>query len=115
MNASFPELGDVFVDKYRVQSILGSGGFSRIYHAIQVDLERDVALKILRPHVDESLSSVNRSKYLSRVSGRFQQEARMVSRLRCPYTITMYDYGRTEQGLLYMVLEYIDGQSLAEI
>ncbi len=115
MEASFPEPGEIFAEKYRVQSVLGSGGFSRIYHAIQQDLERDVALKILRPVIDASLEGTHRSEYLSRISGRFQQEARLVSRLRCPYTITMYDYGRTEEGLLYMVLEYIDGQSLAEI
>lgn len=115
MEASFPEPGEVFVDRYRVQCQLGSGGFSRIYHAVQTDLERDVALKILRPVVDESLNHVCREEYLSRVAGRFQQEARIVCRLRSPHTITMYDYGRTEDGLLYMVLEYINGYSLAEL
>src|SRR5690606_38246189 len=53
--------------------------------------------------------------YLERVSFRFQQEARLVSRLRSPFTITMYDYGRTPSGLLYMVLEYVSGQSIAEL
>ncbi|MBA2664848.1 MAG: serine/threonine protein kinase [Bradymonadaceae bacterium] len=115
MSVGFPETGDMFVDKYRVQSILGSGGFSRIYHAVQVDLDRDVALKILRPPVDDSMSNTDRSQYLERISIRFQQEAKLVSKLRSPYTITMFDYGRTERGLLYMVLEYVSGQTIAEL
>ncbi|MFU8805868.1 MAG: serine/threonine protein kinase, partial [Bradymonadaceae bacterium] len=115
MSVGFPETGDIFVDKYRVQSILGSGGFSRIYHAIQVDLDRDVALKIMRPPVDDSMSSSARNDYLERITIRFQQEAKLISKLRSPYTITMYDYGRTDSGLLYMVLEYVHGHSIAEL
>ncbi len=115
MEASFPEPGEMFVDRYHVQCQLGCGGFSRIYHAIQTDLARDVALKILRPVVDESLDHLCRTDYLNRLAGRFQQEARLVCRLRSPYTITMFDAGCTDDGLLYMVLEYIDGYSLAEL
>ncbi len=115
MEANFPEPGEVFVDRYRVQYQLGAGGFSRIYHAVQTDLERDVALKILRPVVENSSNDAACLEYQNRVAGRFQQEARLVGKLRSPYTITMYDYGRTEQGLFYMVLEYINGYSLAEL
>ena len=46
---------------------------------------------------------------------RFNQEAKLVSRLQDPHTITMYDYGRTASGMLYMVFEFVDGESVSEL
>ena len=115
MTAKFPSTGEIFEDTYRIEAILGSGGFARVYRAIEVGLERPVALKILRPPVNTSQSDSQRDTYLETLMERFQREAMMLSRLRSPYTVNLYKYGKTQDGLLYMALEYIDGLSLAEI
>jgi serine/threonine protein kinase len=112
----YPEPGEIFANKYRVEELLGSGGFSRVYRAVQVDLERDVAIKILRPPVHQLDSEIERQAKLDSLSVRFHREAKMISKLRSPNTIIMYDYGRLdESGMLYMVIEYVDGLNLTEL
>ena len=111
----FPEPGELFEGKYRIRDLLGSGGFARVYRAEQTDLGREVALKILSPQVSSLASNDSVDSQLESVAIRFEREAKVVSRLRSPYTITVYDYGRTESGLLYMVLEYVDGLELDEV
>ena len=86
MSVGFPEQGDIFVDKYSVKSILGSGGFSRIYHALQVDLDRDVALKIMR----EDLSSDPAFRE------RFYREAKAASRLDHPNSVRVLEFRPSE-------------------
>ncbi|CAN0559447.1 unnamed protein product, partial [Laminaria digitata] len=97
--------------------MLGSGGFSRVYCATQTDLDRQVAIKILQPpiNIGNSPTAQERNAKLESLMSRFEREARMVSKLRCPHTITMYDYGRTEDGQLFMSLEYVDGLTLTEL
>lgn len=109
---NFPAPGEVFANKYRIDDLLGKGGFSRVYRAVQVDIERSVALKILRPPIYAHSTEVERRQKLEGLSIRFNREATMMSKLRSPHTIIMYDYGQTDDGLLYMVLEYIDGLDL---
>jgi serine/threonine protein kinase len=111
----FPEPGELFEGKYRIRDLLGSGGFARVYRAEQTDLGREVALKILSPQVSSLASNDSVDSQLESVAIRFEREAKVVSRLRSPYTITVYDYGRTDSGLLYMVLEYVDGLELDEV
>mgnify|MGYP006194669717 CR=1 FL=1 len=115
MSALFPNPGEIFEGTYRIETILGSGGFARVYRAVEVALDRPVALKILRPPLNTSQSDSQRDNYLETLMERFQREAMMLSRLRSPYTVNLYKYGKTPDGLLYMALEYIDGLSLAEI
>lgn len=112
---NFPTPGEHFANKYRVENLLGKGGFSRVYRAIQEDLERPVALKILKPPIQTDASAAERQKKLDGMAVRFNREAKMMSRLRSPHTITVYDYGRTEDGLLFMAIEYIDGMDLTNL
>jgi eukaryotic-like serine/threonine-protein kinase len=107
----FPKSGELFATKYRIEKMIASGGFSRIYTASQSDLERVVALKILEPPLQPG-SDEEKKRRLDRVTSRFEREARMLSKLRVPSTITIYEYGRTEDGLLFMAMEYIDGEGL---
>ncbi len=86
-----------------------------MYRASEIGLGRDVALKVLRPPTIDSQSDTERDAYLETLMQRFQREAQLLSRLRSPYTVTMYHYGKTQDGLLYMALEFIDGISLAEL
>lgn len=107
MGDTFPKPGGVFENRYRIESVIGRGGFAQIYLAEQIDLGRQVALKVLSP----SLRGAD--DHGQEVAERFRREAKLVATLRDPHTITMYDYGRTDDGLLYMVFEYIDGVTLS--
>ncbi len=112
------EPGTVFEGRYRIEELLGVGGFARVFRATQVDLGRTVAIKVLKPVRMEADGTVDSDLKRSEVEGwmqRFRREAKVISRLRDPCTITMYDYGHTDSGMSYMVFEYISGQSLEEV
>jgi len=115
MASPFPETGAVFEDRYRIESAIGSGGFARVYHAIHLNLRRDVALKILKPRPFEQLDSDGRPTYDDQFVDRFRREARNIAQLRDAHTVTLYDFGRTDGGLFYMVFEYVHGDPLSEI
>lgn len=115
MSGQFPEPGKLFEEKYRVEKLLGSGGFARVYLAEQIDLGRQVAIKVLSPKVAKAAGAEETDPQIEAVALRFEREARIVSQLKSAQTITMYDYGRTDDGLLYMVMEYVDGTELDEI
>ena len=113
--AHFPAIDEVFVDRYRIEGVIGTGGFAQVYRARQVDLDRNVAIKVLKPVTDANKTAQEQSAKFDQVARRFEREARLVSRLKDRHTVMMYDYGRTESGLLYMVLEYIDGSTITEL
>ena len=91
--------------RYEVVKLIGEGGMGRVFQARQVSMDRMVAIKVLRAQLagDEHLLA------------RFQQEALSVSRLRHPNTITVFDYGRTEDGFLFIAMELLGGRSLADL
>lgn len=76
-----------------------------MYKALQENVGREVAMKFLTPGVAKDPVNVER----------FRREAYHVSQLRHPNTITLYDYGQTEEGLIYMVMELLEGTSLADV
>ncbi len=101
-----PELGTTFQSKYRLDRVLGEGGFARVYEAEDVGAQRIVALKILKP---------DDHGYARDVESRFHREVRVVANLRDPHTVTMFDFGRSPEGLLFMVFEYVPGQDLTQV
>ena len=109
---AFPKPGDCFKDRYEILAEVGSGGFSRVYRARQRGLDREVALKILRP-MGTADGPRTRARWED-WSKRFEREARLVSKLRDPHTVTVHDYGETASGLWYIVFEYIDGDTVAQ-
>jgi len=100
--------GDIVADQYEIKGVVGSGGFARVYRAVERRLGRDVALKIMASSgdVDEDESGT--------VYGRFVREARLVSQLNNPHTITLYDYDSLSDGRLYMALEFVEGTTLEQ-
>ena len=91
--------------RYRLKRKLASGGMGDVWVAYHPGLKRDVAVKILRNDVrGESKSAVRR----------FEREARATADLQHPNTIRVFDYGATEDGLLYYVMELLDGETLAD-
>ena len=102
---SLPQSGDLIGGRFRILEHLGTGGFGTVYKALQENVGREVALKFLTPGVAEDPINVER----------FRREAYHVSQLRHPHTITLYDYGQTEGGLVYMVMEFLDGEALSDL
>ncbi len=95
------EIGKL-LPRYRVERLLGRGGMGAVYQALQTDLDRPVAIKILPAEAAENEAFV----------ARFQREARILARLRHPGFVGLYDFGRTMDGLMYFTMEYVDGSDL---
>ncbi|MBY0356757.1 MAG: serine/threonine protein kinase [Candidatus Obscuribacterales bacterium] len=100
-----PYLNQTIADKYAVQSLLGVGGMGVIYRARHDLMQRDVAIKMLKAQYATDETSVKR----------FTREAVAVGRLRHPHVITTYDHGFTNQGQPYLVMDILQGLSLAQI
>src|SRR5215467_5556580 len=88
---------------YEIQSSLGAGGMGEVYKARDTRLERTVAIKVLA----DQFSSDPELKQ------RFEREAKTISSLNHPHICTLYDVGHQE-GIDYLVMEYIEGESLAQ-
>jgi serine/threonine-protein kinase len=96
-----PLIGAFVGERFLVRRKLGEGGMGVVYEAEQTAIGRKVALKVIHPYLtDESLIA------------RFRNEAAAASRLDHPNTITVFDFGRTETGALYIAMEFIEGVSL---
>lgn len=98
--------GNIFEEKYEILSGLGIGSFAVVVKARHAVMGREVALKCLKPSVVRSNPEV---------SERFVHEVQIVSRLRHPNTVTIFDFGQTDDDLAYMVLEYVAGRPLDEL
>ena len=85
--------------------LLGQGGMGAVYKARQKQLDRLVALKILPPEVGQSETFAER----------FTREARSLAKLNHPQIVTVYDFGRTEDGLYYFLMEFVDGTDLRQV
>lgn len=96
--------GMVLAERYQLSEEIGRGGFGMVYRARQLNMDRDVALKILPP----------KFMAISDVVERFRREARLASRLRHPNTITVHDYG-SHENLLFIVMELLEGEDLADV
>lgn len=90
------------IEQYRIDAMLGEGGMGAVYRAYDVHLHRPVALKVMHG------SLASRPEFQQR----FMQEARAAARLDHPSIVKIFDFGMT-QSVLYMVMEYIAGGSLA--
>src|SRR5664279_3907693 len=87
---------------YEIVSPIGAGGMGEVYKARDTRLERDVAVKILRP--SESTSE--------EMKQRFEREAKAISQLSHPNICALYDVG-SHEGTEYLVMEYLEGETLA--
>jgi eukaryotic-like serine/threonine-protein kinase len=95
--------GKLFEGKYRIMRPLGAGSFAIVVHARHEVMERDVALKFLKPKVVESNPEV---------SERFIREVKIASKLKHPNVVTIFDFGTADDDLYYMVQEYVAGTTL---
>ncbi|HEX2685678.1 MAG TPA: protein kinase [Kofleriaceae bacterium] len=99
-----PFVGKVIDDRYEIQSRIGEGGMGVVYKARQTSIDRVIAIKMLNPQMASDPTWVQR----------FNNEARACSHLQHPNTIRMFDFGKTNDGRLFMAMEFLDGMSLRE-
>jgi hypothetical protein len=95
-------IGRTLNHRYVVEDKIGEGGFGAVFRGKQIATGREVALKILHPHNVSDPTIV----------ARFRREAEACSKLRDPHTVTTYDFDETDDGVLYLVMELLRGQSL---
>ncbi len=101
-SADLPDVGDLVAGRYRIDHEVGRGGYGVVYGAYQEAISRRVAIKFLLPDVAQDPTEVER----------FRREIFHASGLEHPHTVTLYDYGRSPAGLLYVVMEYLEGMTL---
>ena len=97
----------VLAGKYRIEAKLGSGAFGVVYRATHMALDHPVAVKILQHNV---LLSDDRSDALAR----FRREGISTCRVNHPNAVTVIDFGVTDNGVAYLVMELLEGKTLAE-
>ena len=91
------------VGRFDLIETVGHGGFGTVYKARDPELDRTVAIKILPAHLSSS----------PELKARFEREARAVSSLNHPHICHLYDVGE-QDGAAYLVMEYLEGESLAD-
>lgn len=99
-----PMIGTLFDGRFRILKKLGEGGMGNVYAARQMDFQRDVALKLLKA---DYLRDEN-------IRRRFMYEARAISGLKHPNALRLYDFGQAPPQAFYMVMELLEGESLAD-
>ena len=102
-----PLLGRVLNERFKILEALGSGGMGRVYKAIQAPLDRPVALKVLNPQYGQEKDPG--------FQRRFFFEASVTAKLRHPNTVTVIDYGKTDDGIFFIAMEYLEGQTLSQL
>ena len=98
-----PLLGKVIAGRYRLESLLGEGGMGVVYRARHVLIDRVVALKLIRPDLRGE----------THLRAWMVREARAANRVDHAHIVDIHDVGETEDGELYLVMEYLIGDSLS--
>src|SRR5262245_33866701 len=103
--AEDPLIGLVLSDRYRIVRKLGEGGMGAVYQAEHTLIEKRIALKVLFPELTRRTDLV----------ARFLQEARSASRIGHENVIDISDFGQSPEGLVYIAMEYLEGQDLGRL
>jgi serine/threonine protein kinase len=98
-------VGAVIADRYHVIKKLGEGGMGAVYLAEHVKMGRKSAIKVMNPGTSENADAI----------ARFNREASNASRMNHPNICAIYDFGETSEGLIYLAMEFIEGESLTKL
>jgi serine/threonine protein kinase len=98
-------IGSVIADRYHVIRKLGEGGMGQVYLAEHVKMGRMSAIKVMTPSLAHDTDAV----------GRFNREAANASRINHPNIAAIYDFGETSDGLIYLAMEFVEGESLTKL
>ena len=97
-------VGQTIDGRYQVLALLARGGMATVYQALDLRLDRTVALKVMHRHLAEDPDFV----------ARFHREAKSAARLTHPHVVAVYDQG-TAAGLIYLAMEYVPGRNLRDV
>ncbi|HEY7913127.1 MAG TPA: bifunctional serine/threonine-protein kinase/formylglycine-generating enzyme family protein [Blastocatellia bacterium] len=100
-----PLIGQLLDGRYEMTEKIGEGGMGSIYKAVHTEMGRTCAIKLLT-----KLSAGKEDAV-----ARFKREAKMASRIDNPHAVTIYDFGETEDGTLFLAMEFIDGKPLSKL
>jgi eukaryotic-like serine/threonine-protein kinase len=104
-NVSGLHPGRVIDERYEIIEPIGYGGMGIVFRALHVELNRRVALKILSPELVSDPTAL----------GRFRREARALGAISHPNAVSVMDFGVTEDGLAFLVMELLEGRTLRDI
>ncbi|MFK7990439.1 MAG: serine/threonine-protein kinase, partial [Sandaracinaceae bacterium] len=99
-----PMVGQVLQDRYRVERLLGEGGMGAVYEAVNIKIDRRVAIKVLHPQFAKDQAVV----------ARFQREAKAATAIGNPHIIEVLDMGDLPDGGSFMVLEFLKGHDWSD-
>src|SRR5256714_5081154 len=105
LRTSDPLIGQTLADKYFIEELIKNGGMGSVYLGKHVLMDKRVAIKVLRPSLAMD----------GDVVARFSREARAASRISHPHAVSVTDFGESENGVVFLVMEYLDGRTLKEI
>src|SRR6478735_6777982 len=95
-------VGRVFMGRYEVTRLLGEGGMGRVYLARQLDLGRQVVVKVMHDHIASDLKFCER----------FQRETLLMARFQHPFAVTLYDASINDPQGPCIIMEYVRGVTL---
>jgi eukaryotic-like serine/threonine-protein kinase len=98
-------IGTLLAGKYRIDSRLNEGGMGSVYKGTHVMMDKTVAIKVLRPSLAAD----------EKIVARFSREARAASRISHPNAISVTDIGEDENGIVFLVMEYLSGKTLKQV
>ena len=98
-------LGQTLAGKYRIDERLNEGGMGTVYRGTHVLMDKTVAIKVLRASLAAD----------EKIVARFSREARAASRISHPHALSVTDFGEAENGVVFLVMEFLSGNTLKEI
>ncbi len=105
VEVSDPRIGKLVGGRYHLDAVLGEGGMATVFRAHHTVINRIVAVKLLHPHIAKD----------KRIRERFAREARSAAAIAHPNVIEIYDFGDTEEGIPYLVMELLEGEPLRKL
>ncbi len=97
-------IGDAIDGRFRILGVLGEGGMGKVYRGIQLSINRDVAIKVVREEFAHE----------PQLRARFEREAQLISGFTHPNIVRLVDFGESE-GRLYLAMEFVNGKPLSDL
>jgi eukaryotic-like serine/threonine-protein kinase len=98
-------LGTTLADKYRIEERLSDGGMGTVYRGTHILMDKTVAVKVLHPTLAAD----------EKIVARFSREARAASRISHPHALSVTDFGESDNGIVFLVMEYLQGSTLKDV